>query len=404
MSKRSLVVITASFCTVLIGFAIRSSYGILLPEMLPSLMISKAEAGLIYGSFFIAYTIFSPVLGLLADRVNIRITLTVFLGILGIGTFLMGYSSSLVEAILFFLLAGIGSAACWSPVIPLVDRWANDKRRGLTLALVDVGASLGTAVSSLIIPLLVVAYNWRMGWKGLGVLAFFMAGVNFLLIRDYPAGDSELKFSKFNPTLNKPVNKILMEILRDYKFLIMGVAYLFIGFSVIIPITFITTYAVEELRLRYDVATRLITITAIASIIGKLVLSSISDALGRIKTIIICEILTATGILGMIYSPTVLTLHLSMAIFGFGYGAIWPLYAVCAPDYFSKGSSGFVVGFWTLFLGIGLILSPVIAGWLADETGIFMWSFILAIGAALISTFLLFLVQKKVSSVTFGIA
>jgi fucose permease len=65
MGKRSLAVIIASFFTVLIGFAIRANYGVLLPEMLPSLGISKTEAGVIYGSFFMAYTVFSPVLGLL---------------------------------------------------------------------------------------------------------------------------------------------------------------------------------------------------------------------------------------------------------------------------------------------------------------------------------------------------
>jgi fucose permease len=70
MGKRNLAVIIASFCTVLIGFAVRTGYGVLLPEMLPSLRMSKTEAGLIYGSFFIAYTVFSPVLGLLAVELN----------------------------------------------------------------------------------------------------------------------------------------------------------------------------------------------------------------------------------------------------------------------------------------------------------------------------------------------
>jgi sugar phosphate permease len=84
MNKRSSAVIFASFCTVFVGFAVRNSYGILLPEMIPSLMISKKEAGVIYGSFFIAYTLFSPVLGFLADRINIRILLTLFSVVLGI--------------------------------------------------------------------------------------------------------------------------------------------------------------------------------------------------------------------------------------------------------------------------------------------------------------------------------
>jgi sugar phosphate permease len=397
MDKRRLAVIIASFCTVLIGFAVRASYGVLLPEMLPSLRISKTEAGVIYGAFFMAYTVFSPVLGLLADRINIRALLTLFSVILGIGTLMMGYSSSLIEGIFFFVLAGIGASACWSPIVPLVQRWTSDKRRGMTLAFVDVGASVGVALSSVILPLIVVAYNWRMGWKILGTLVVFMAGINFLLVRDYPQEDPNLQYPEFRQHQNKPSSKMYAKILKDSKFLLIGTSYLLIGFSILIPLTFISTYAVQELMFRYNIATRLITIIAVTSMIGKLMLGSFSDAVGRIKAIIICEILIAIGGLGLVFLPGSFAVHLSMAIFGFGHGAIWPLYALCAPDYFSKSSAGFIVGFWTLFLGIGFILSPVIAGWIADTTGRFMWSFILAIATAIISMFLLLLVGKKIS-------
>ena len=397
MGNRSLAVIIASFCTVLIGFTIRTSYGVLLPEMLPSLAISKTEAGMIYASFFMTYTVFSPVLGLLADRVNIRLLLTLFLGILGIGTLLMGYSSSLMEAIFFFGLAGIGGSACWSPIVPLVQRWTSDHRRGMTLAFVDAGSSLGIAVSSFIMPIIVAAYNWRMGWKGLGIVAILLTGMTFLLVRDYPAENPGLQNPKLSRESNKPGGTTYLRILRDTKFLLIGLSYLFIGFSVLIPITFITTYAVQELMLHYDVAARLVTIIAVTSIVGKLVMGSLSDVLGRIKTLIICEILVAIGSFSVVYLPRFFAIYLSMAIFGFGYGPLWALYGVCATDYFSKGSAGFIVGFWTLFLGIGFILSPIIAGWIADVTGMFMWSFILAMSTAVVSMFLLFLVGKKFS-------
>ena len=398
MGKRRLMVIIASFFTVLIGFTIRNSYGVLLPEMLPSLQISKKEAGLIYGSFFMAYTIFSPVLGLLADRINIRFLLTLFSGILGVGALLMGYSSSLMEAMFFFLLAGIGSSACWSPVVPLVQRWTSDQRRGLILALVDAGSSIGIAISSMMMPLIVGAFNWRMGWKSLGVVALFMAGINFLLVRDAPIENPNLPHSKFNQPLDKPTGTLYMRILKDKKFLLIGVSYLLIGFSTLIPLTFITTYAVQELSLRYDAAARLVTVIAVASIIGKIVLGTLSDTLGRIKTIILCEIFVAVGSFGVICLPRFWALHLSMVVFGFGFGAIWPLYALCAPDYFSKSYAGFRVGFWTLFLGVGFVISPILAGWIADVTGRFRGSFILGMVTAIVSILLLFLVKKEVSS------
>ena len=395
MVKRNLAVIIASFCTVLIGFAVRTGYGVLLPEMLPSLRMSKTEAGLVYGSFFVAYTVFSPVLGLLADRINIRSLLTLFSVILGVGTLLMGYSSSLIEATFFFTVTGIGSSACWSPVVPLVQRWTSDRRRGMTLAIVDMGASAGVALASLIIPLIVVAYDWRMGWKGLGTLALIIAGINYLLVRDRRTEETKLLDREFRGPLNGASSRISGKILRDRKFMLIGTSYLLIGFSVLVPLTFISTYAAQELMFRYDVATRVITTIAVASMVGKLVLGHLSDSMGRIRTIIVCQILIAMGNLGIVYFPKLLAINLSMAIFGFGHGAVWPLYALCAPDYFSKSQAGLIVGLWTLFLGIGFILSPIISGWIADVTGTFVWSFALAIVTAMISNFLLLLGGKK---------
>ena len=57
------------------------------------------------------------------------------------------------------------------------------------------------------------------------------------------------------------------------------------------------------------------------------------------------------------------------AIFSLGYGTIWSMYAASASDYFSKESSGSIVGLWTVFLGVGSILSPIIVGRIADTTG-----------------------------------
>ena len=134
MSGRAIGVIAAGFLTVFTSFAVRYTYGLLLPEMLPSLAISKTQAGMIYSSYFVAYTLFSPVLGLLADRFNIRIILTLFVVLLGAGAFLMSFSTSVLNASLFFTLAGIGHSACWVPVVALIQRWVSDRRMGTALA------------------------------------------------------------------------------------------------------------------------------------------------------------------------------------------------------------------------------------------------------------------------------
>ena len=397
MDKRAVSVLVACFFTVFTAYAIRYSYGVLLPEMLPSLAISKTEAGVIYASFFIAYTVFSPVLGFLGDRYDIRVLLTLFAAILGAGTFLMAYSSSLVEASLFFTLAGIGSSACYAPVMGLAQRWVSDKRRGVALSAINVGGSLGVMAGGTTVPLIVMAYSWRTGWMSLGTLAFLMVVISFFLVKSHPGEKSSLRRSKLERPASESAKVTYSTLLRDKRFWLLGLSYLLVGFSIIIPFTFLSTYAVQEMAFPYESAARLITVAGIAGIVGMLVLGHLSDTIGRIKIIMLCVALIAAGTLGMAFKQGALILTISTAIFGIGWGAVWAMYAASASDYYSKESAGSIIGLWTFYLGIGVIISPIIAGWIADTTGTLTWSFVLAAASAVISLILLLPVWRALS-------
>ena len=98
MTKRAVAVIIAGFLTVFIAFSIRYAYGMLLPKMLISLEISKTQAGVIFASYFVAYTLCAPLLGFLADRYDVRVILTLFVALLGAGAFLMSYATGAQQA------------------------------------------------------------------------------------------------------------------------------------------------------------------------------------------------------------------------------------------------------------------------------------------------------------------
>lgn len=363
--------------------------------MLSSLSITKAQAGVIYSSYFVTYTVFSPILGLLSDRYDIRIILAVFVALMGGGAFLMAYSTSELQASLFFAVAGVGCSACWAPVMALAQRWTSDRRRGMSLAFVDAGSSMGVMSAGAITPLIVAAYDWRAGWMSLGILGFVLAIVSFFLIRSYPKAQS-------NPAPKPGGEERLVTItykrlFSDKHFWLVGLAYLFTGFAIIVPFTFISTYAVQELSLPYDSAARLVTIIGAGGITGKLVLGPISDKWGRIKIMVISAILIAGGNLAVAYSRGWILMAFTF-IFGLGYGACWAMYAACASDFFSKQAAGRIIGLWTVYLGIGTMLSPIIAGWIADTTGTLMWSFLIAMSGG-IASLLLLLPMLKVPQV-----
>jgi MFS family permease len=396
MSRRTIAVLLACFSTILMAYTIRYSYGTLLPEMLPALAITKAEAGVIYSSYFIAYTLFSPVLGLLSDRYNMRIMIAAFVCLMGIGTFLMQYASSVLQTSICFTVAGIGCAACWAPVMALAQRWTSDKRRGMSLAFIDVGSSLGVVVAGSLVPLVIAGSNWRRGWMFLGIVAIVLGIIDYFLIRNSPEipGNSVVKKTGGR---GKLVGLTYKQLLSDSRFWLIGIAYLLTGFAVIIPFTFISTYAVQELSFSYNSATLLIAIIGAGGIIGKLSLGPFSDKWGRLRIMISSAILIGGGCLAMAYSRGLVLMAVCF-VYGIGYGACWSMYAACAADFFSKQAAGGIIGLWTVLLGIGSLTAPILSGWSADVTGTLMWAFLIA-AAAGIGSLVLLLPMLKMAQV-----
>ncbi|MBW1800142.1 MAG: MFS transporter [Deltaproteobacteria bacterium] len=394
MSHRAVAIVIAGFFTAFIAFAIRYSYGLLLPEMLPALAISKTEAGIIFSSYFITATLLSPVLGLLVDRSDARILISTFVAMLGIGTYLMSFSSSVIQASIFFCLAGIGHSACWAPVVTVVMRWVSEKRRGIVLAFVDLGSTAGIAVCSITIPLMTGAYSWRTVWVSLGIFAFIVAAMNFFMIKSHPPFEPGPGGSGTAPRAPIPIRVAYMAIIRDKKFYLIGLSYLLLSFSILVPLTFLTTFATQELKIPYQSAAGLLAVFAVVGAAAKLFLSHLSDVVGRVRVMMFCGVLTAIGGLGLAYVHAFLLLVLFTAVFGAGYGTIWPVFAAAARDFFPKEYAGSVVGLWTVFHGLGSIMSPVIAGWTIDGTGAYVWAFILAMISSIISILLLFPMAK----------
>jgi MFS family permease len=397
MGYRALAVIIAGFSTVFVAFGVRYSYGLLLPGMLSDLAISKTGAGVIYSSYFLAYTVCSPLLGLLADRLDARIILTVFVAILGMGACFMSLPTTVIQASIFFALAGIGHSACWAPVVTVVLRWVSEKRRGIVLSIVDLGSATSIAFWSLIIPLIIGAYSWRTVWVSLGLAAFLAAGMNFFLIRSHPPLEAEPQGSGSASKARIPIKAAYKAIFRDKKFYLIGFSYLLISFSILIPFVFLTAYATQELMIPYASAAGLVAVIGVAGAVGKLILGHISDIAGRIKVMMLCGVLTAVGGLGLAYVQNFIMLILFTSVFGVGYGTIWPVYAASARDLFSKEYYGSIVGLWTVCHGLGSILAPVFAGWVIDTTGTYVWAFILTVISGAVSSLLLLPLAKKAS-------
>jgi MFS family permease len=181
------------------------------------------------------------------------------------------------------------------PVVTFVLRWGSEKRRGIVLSIVDLGSATSIAFWSVMIPLIIGAYNWRMVWVSLGLAAFLAAGMKFFLIRSHPPFEEEPQGSGIASKARIQIKAVYATILCDKKFYLIGLCYLLISFSILIPFVFLTAYATQELMIPYESAAGLVAVIGVAGAISKMTLGHISDIVGRIKVMILCGVLTAVG-------------------------------------------------------------------------------------------------------------
>lgn len=164
-----------------------------------------------------------------------------------------------------------------------------------------------------------------------------------------------------------------------------GLSYALIGFTVLVPFTFLGLYAGDELGLEYSDATRLFSLVAVAGMAGKLVLGYLSDFWGRVPVMMICGLCLGAGCLCLVHLGDLRLKIAAVALIGIGFGAVWPVYAAAAMDFFPRAAAGGVIGIWTFFMGVGSIVSPVVCGWSIDLTGSYTAAFNLGFAMALLA-------------------
>ncbi len=390
MNKRAIAIIIAGFFTASIAFSIRYSYGMLLPEMLPDLGISKTQAGAILTAYFLVYTIGTPLLGALSDVYSYRLLITVFTAILGSGALLMAFAGSFIQASLFFPIAALGHAACWAPVVVMVQKWVPDNKRATALSVVTMGVGAGILCWGLFIPNIVSAAGWRSGWLALGSFGIGVAVLDLILVRD-PVRPATGKTGSRRGLLAFLAS--YRSVFKRFEFWAIGLAYSLVGMSVIILFAFLPVYSREALGMSYAHSTRLLSVIALFGFGGQLVLGPLSDKVGRTWIMVFCSVIMSLAGLGLVLSDTIWVLYALIALYGIGYGAVWPVYAAAASDHFPGNQTGGIVGLWTFLYGIGSIIAPIVSGWIIDMTGEYSGVFIFAATVGTISILLLLAMQ-----------
>jgi ACS family hexuronate transporter-like MFS transporter len=143
----------------------RSALGILAPDLQKSIGWSEEQYGMINTVFMIAYAICFIIMGRLIDTIGTRKGYLVSIGIWSLAAVGHALSKSWVGfAVARFSLA-VGQSGNFPSAIKAVAEWFPKKDRALAVGIFNGGANMGTILSPLIIPALVLSFNnWRVAF------------------------------------------------------------------------------------------------------------------------------------------------------------------------------------------------------------------------------------------------
>ncbi|MDR9500466.1 MAG: MFS transporter [Desulfurivibrionaceae bacterium] len=366
----------------------RFALGMLLPSMAEALQLSYGEMGLVGTINFVGYLGAVLLCGRLSRRFGARKVIGAALFLVGLSMLLISRASNFYLITFFYFLTGMGSALANVSIMALISVWFAGNSRGRAAGFVVIGSGFAIIISGNLVPYLnsVSSNGWRLSWCVLGLLVLAVAAVCSLVLRNrpqnlglQPVGWDAAQGGHYETVLGRPMQ------VRPAVLYHCAAIYFLFGFTYVIYATFIVTTLVQERGMSEALAGNFWAWVGFLSLFSGPVFGTISDKFGRKQALVLVFSIQSLAYLFIALNMGDIFLYLSIVCFGIVAWSVPSIIAALVGDYVDPQRAVHVFAFVTFALGLGQVLGPFIAGILAEISGSFTTSYLLAFCLALVA-------------------
>ena len=361
----------------------RFGYTLILPSMKTGLGLTEIQVSDLATVNMIGYLFLSVTCGFLASRFGPRRIVTLSMVMVSASLLMTGAAAGFSAALLFRFLSGAGSGGVNVPVMGLQSSWFTKQKRGLASGIVVSGSSFGLLVTGLLIPVILREMSWRHAWYSLALITLLAAFFCCLMLRNNPSekglgpvGQAVEKNDR--GALDKSQSLPWSRLFRRPQLLYLALIYLLFGFSYVIYTTFFAHYLISEEGLTSASAGRIWSMVGIFSIGSGFLWGSVSDHIGRKRTLAAVFFLQGLSFLLFGLWQGVPGYYASAALFALTAWSIPAVVAAATGDILGPRLASAGLGFVTLFFGIGQVAGPFTAGRIAALAGSYAPAFVTA--------------------------
>lgn len=344
------------------GTATQFAVPVLGPLLLTDLGMSRAQLGTLTSAFYVVGALTSPAAGRLTDRVGGRtgVAATFLLGAVGLAG--LGIAPTYPFLILAAAVGGLSAAASNPATNRLVLAAVGDGHRGLVVGFKQSGVQLGALMSGAILPTLGVAVGWRPTLVLSGTAALLGIVAVLAII---PADADRGRGTRLDtaPGSSHPTVTVLC------------IFAVLMGLGIASVTTYLPVFAVEQLGVSIATAGLVTSVVGLLGIASRLAWGLAADRVPdamRILPVLGIGAMVGIGLLAAATSLGTWAMWLGAAVFGataMGWNGVAMLVAMTTVP---PERAGWATGRVILFFYIGLVISPVPFGVLADRTGSYL--------------------------------
>lgn len=337
------------------GFGTAYTFGPFSEAMAEDFGSGRGPTALVFGITLLLFFGLGIVSGPLADHVGARRLVVGGGALIAGGIALTSQVGSVYAGYLTIGVGvGVGGGMIASPMYSTAGGWF-DRRRALAMGLVASGNGLGTLLLVPFAESLIDEHGWRSAYLRFAVVDVVLFAVAALLIARPPGLDAP-----------PPAVAHMRSIMRIDAFRIMFGTGLLFSISLFVAFAFVVDFATDE-GIASDRAALLIGIIGATSIIGRLGITALSGHLPAVRLLQGClAAQPAAFVLWLVSDGSYPVLVLFAVTLGIAYGGFVALGPEVAAVLFGTVGLGGTIGLTFLGAGIGGLLGPTSAGFLAD--------------------------------------
>jgi len=150
----------------------RQTFSVLAPVITAQYHLSHTDLAKILGAFQISYAATWLLGGIFLDAIGTRIGLALAVVFWSLVNMLTPFASSVFGFASCRFLLGIGEGFNWPGASKTVAEWFPSQERSVAVAIFDSGSSVGGAIAAIAIPVIALAFGWRMAFVASALLGF----------------------------------------------------------------------------------------------------------------------------------------------------------------------------------------------------------------------------------------